>query len=263
MTTTHSVLHSWIVQYLELKTALGCQFRSERHVFRGLDRFLAEQGSDLTAQSFAGWCHRLHHLKSGVRRRHMRMVRNLCLWRSRTEPGCFVPDRDLFPTPRQPVRPHIFSDAEIVRLPQVAAALKPGTGSPLRAEVFHLAIVLLCTTGLRRGELLRLTVGDYDATTRTLLVRDSKFHKSRHLPLSASTAQALEGHLRQCRRRGLPVTAERCLIGHGDGCGYSAGGFGQTMRGLFQQAAIRTPDGRRPRLHDTRHAFAVNALWRW
>ncbi len=45
--------------------------------------------------------------------------------------------------------------------------------------------------------------------------------------------------------------------------GYSAGGFGQAMRGLFQQAGIRTPDGRRPRLHDTRHAFAVNALWRW
>lgn len=261
--TSHSALYPWITRYLEMKAALGCQCQNEHYVLRMLDRFLAEQRADLTAQSFMRWCQSQCHLKSGVRRERMRIARNLCLYRRRTEPDCFVPARDLFPVAHQPVRPYIFTDTDIVRLLQAATALQPGASSPMRAEVFRLAIILLYTTGLRRGELVRLTIGDYDATTQTLLVRTSKFHKSRYLPLSASTAQALAAYLQRRHRRRLPVTDETFLIAHGDGQGYSGEGVAQTLRKLVQRADIRTPEGRRPRVHDMRHAFAVNALWRW
>jgi integrase len=256
-------LYPWITRYLELKTALGRQYRNERYVFRTLDRFLAEQGSDLSAHSFACWCDHQHHLKSGVRRYRMRIVRNLCLYRQRTEPACFVPDRDLFPVCHQPVRPYLFTDADIVRLWQTAALLRASACSPLRVEVLRLAILLLYTTGLRRNELVRLTCSDYDLATQTLLVRASKFHKSRYLPLSLTTAQALEGYLQLRRRRRLPVTAETCLVGKADGQGYSAAAVSHTLHELFQLADIHTPEGRWPRVHDMRHAFAVNALWRW
>ena len=64
--------------------------------------------------------------------------------------------------------------------------------SPLRPENLRLATVVLSTTGLRRGELTRLTVGDYDPPQRTLAIRESKFHKSRLVPLSADTAREIE-----------------------------------------------------------------------
>ena len=54
-----------------------------------------------------------------------------------------------------------------------------GAGNPLGARVYRLAVVILYTAGLRRGELLRLRIGDYDPSRRTLLVRRSKFRKSR------------------------------------------------------------------------------------
>jgi hypothetical protein len=63
----------------------------------------------------------------------------------------------------------------------------------LRRETFRLAIVLLYTSGLRRGELVRLTVGDYDPHEQTLLIRASKFHKSRRLPLSRSELAPPDG----------------------------------------------------------------------
>jgi len=263
MTAASSVLAPWIERYLALKIALGCQGDGERYILLRLDRYLAEHGGDLTAYRFAQWCHQLSHLKSGVRREQMRIVRNLCLYRQRFEPSCFVPDRESFPAAHQPVRPHIFTDAEIVSLLQTAAGLAPGRSSPLRAETFRLAIILLYTTGLRRQELVRLTLGDYDDGTQTLLVRASKFHKSRELPLSLSTAQALEGYLEHCQQLQLPMSDSTALISHHQGQHYCGGGFAHTLRALFRQAAIRTVDGRYPRVHDTRHSFAVNALWRW
>ncbi len=263
MAAAASVLAPWIERYLALKIALGCRGDGERYILLRLDRYLAEHGGDLTAYRFAHWCQQLRYLKSGVRRAHMRIVRNLCLYRQRFEPACFVPDHDAFPALHQPVRPHIFTDAEIIRLLQAAATLAPGQRSPLRAEAFHLAIILLYTTGLRRQELVRLTLGDYDARTQTLLVRASKFHKSRELPLSLSTAQALEGYLEHCQQQQLPMSDTTALISHHQGQPYCGGGFAHTLRALFQQAAIRTVDGRYPRVHDTRHSFAVNALWRW
>ena len=118
---------------------------------------------------------------------------------------------------------------------------------------------------MRRGELTRLTVGDYDPPQRTLAIRESKFHKSRLVPLSADTAREIE-HLIETRdRRRLPARAETPLLWHR--CpptgGYSGGSFGQAMRALFRRAGVRTATGHLPRTHDFRHAFAVNALLRW
>jgi integrase len=260
-----SVLGPTITRYLALKQALGRGYAVERVVFQRLDAFLAAAASDLTPDTFAGWCHSFAHLASGVRRNWMRIVRNLGLYRRRTDPTCFLPDPSQFPPPHQPVQPHIFTDAEILRLLRAADALGPTPAAPLRPQAFRLALVLLYTTGLRRGELLRLTLGDYDCREGTLLVRASKFHKSRLLPLSTEGVREIEGYLAAHRARQLPLSAERPLLWNRfrGGQGYTEGGFGQGIRALLRATGIRTAAGRLPRVHDFRHAFAVHALLRW
>ena len=255
MTTFSSGLSASIRSYLTLKRALGRQYAAEEWVLGHLDRFLAARGVDLVAETFASWCLTLQHLASGTRRARMRIVRNLCLYRRRGEPGCFVPDERLFPPVHQAIRPHIFADSEIVDLLAVARTLTRSFKSPLRPENMRLAIVVLSTTGLRRGELMRLAVGDYDPPQRTLAIRESKFHKSRLVPLSADTAREIE-HLIETRgRRRLPAGAETPFLWHR--CpspgGYSGGSFSQAMRALFRRAGIRTATGHLPRTHDFRH----------
>jgi integrase len=265
MTAFRSVLAATIRSYLTLKRALGRQYSNEEHVLAHLDRFLVARRVDLVAETFAAWCLTLQHLASVTRRGRMRVVRNLCLYRRRGEPGCFVPDERLFPRLHQAIRPHIFTDNEIVQLLAAARTLARTSNSPLGPENMRLAIVLLATTGLRRGELTRLTVGDYDPPQRTLAIRESKFHKSRLVPVSADTARELE-HLIQIRgRRRLPTEADSPLLWHRspDNGGYSGGGLGGAMRALFRRAGIRTATGHLPRTHDFRHGFAVNALLRW
>ena len=204
MTTFSSGLSASIRSYLTLKRALGRQYAAEEWVLGHLDRFLAVRGVDLVAETFASWCLTLQHLASGTRRARMRIVRNLCLYRRRGEPGCFVPDERLFPPVHQAIRPHIFTDSELVHLLAAARTLTRSPNSPLRPENVRLATVVLSTTGLRRGELTRLTVGDYDPPQRTLAIRESKFHKSRLVPLSADTAREIEHTDRDPRPAATP-----------------------------------------------------------
>jgi len=260
-----SVLSSTITSYLRLKRALGRQYAAQERVLAHLDRFLATRHADLTAETFADWCLTLQHLASGNRRAHMREVRNLCLYRRRRAPACFVPDERLFPPVHQVIRPHIFSDGQVAQLLAVTRTVARTSNSPLCPENMRLAVVLLYTTGLRRGELTRLTVGDYDPREGTVMIRASKFHKSRLIPLSGDAAREINCVLDIRRRQRLPAEAESPLLWHGiqRTGGYSGGGLGCALRALFRRAAIRSASGQLPRTHDFRHGFAVTALLRW
>jgi integrase len=263
-----SVLDSVITRYVALKTALGRRYTLERRTLEGLDAFLRVDGdptADLTPERFTRWTQTLQHLTPTVRRSRLRIVRNLCLYRRRTEPTCFVPDPAGFPAPHQARTPYIFTLAEIARLLQATQTLTAPRHAPLRPQVFRLGLILLYTAGLRRGELLRLTVGDYDPDEHVLLIRASKFHKSRTVPLSPDARHALDDYLRACRRRHGALPADTPLIAPGapPRRPYTGEGFGETVRHLLRQTGIRTADGRLPRVHDLRHTFAVHALLRW
>lgn len=148
---------------------------------------------------------------------------------------------------------------------EACGSLRPAPCSPLRSETCRLALVLFYTTGMRRGELVRLTVGDYDPRERTLLVLESKFHKSRILPLSVGGTAEVERYLASRRARRLAVDATEPLLsntygGHGP---YTGPGMGSAMKTLMRSADIRTVNGNLPRVHDFRHTFAVHALLRW
>lgn len=256
-----------IARYVEHKQDLGRCYESQRHRLLQLDRFLATRDdSDLTAESFAAWCSSTEHLTAGGRRMHMLLVRQFCLYRRRTEPSCFVPDASQFPRPQPRRSPHVFSEDEISRLLRATDSLRPWGASPLYRQVARVALVLLYTSGLRRGEVVRLTLGDYDAVEHVLRVSDSKFHKSRLIPLSKDAAAELERYLVDRRRPEYPSGADAPLLIHRHGSrvtAYSGGGLRVLLRQLFRIADVRTAAGHLPRIHDLRFTFAFHALLRW
>jgi len=258
-----------ISRYLALKKALGRKYINETNILRHLDQFLVrdkQHVSPLTAASFSAWCLTFAHLSPTVKRSWMRVARNLCLYICRSDPTCFVPDPSLFPAKHTAVRPHIFTELEIVRVLARVAKLARRGNSPLCPEVFRLAIVLLYTAGLRRGELVRLTLSDYDAAEKTLWIRPSKFCKSRLIALSNDAARELEAYL--CARRRLQKAPQgpnaRILVtGHHGRRTYSGESLANRLRVIFREAGVRTTLGRVARIHDLRHTFAVHTLSRW
>jgi integrase len=123
----------------------------------------------------------------------------------------------------------------------------------------------LFTTGIRRGELLGLTLGDYDRRESTLQIRETKFYKSRLLPINSGIAEEIDRCLRARAQRKLPVSANAALIWNASGGGraYCGTSLQRALRPLLRQCSILTAEGRLPRIHDFRHSFAVNALLRW
>lgn len=255
-----------IERYVSLKRALGRGFDTPRYLLGQLDRFLFARGArDLTAATFAAWTSSIEDLMASGRRQRMRVVYHLCLFRRQYEPTCFVPDPSQFPPSPPRPRPHIFSEAEIIKLLRTAETLEPNAPSPLHRQVARLGLVLLYTTGLRRGELVRLALGDYDTTERALLVRETKFHKTRLVPLSADAALEIEHFLQDRMRPGFPRNPDAPLLltRHGGLTAHTGAGFGTLMRKLFRRASVRNREGRSPRVHDLRFTFAVHALLRW
>jgi integrase/recombinase XerD len=110
-----------------------------------------------------------------------------------------------------------------------------------------------------------LSLEDYDAAARTILIRASKFHKSRLLPVPEDVATEVERFLklRATVRPALPASGPLVWNPYCGGRTYSSTQLTKNLHMVMQRAGIQKPDGRFPRIHDFRFSFAVNALVRW
>jgi len=256
------------VRYLAHKRALGHRCRQEAWLLGGIRRHLKTFGqSDLDAVGYDRWLHSVSDRHANTRRKYQEILRNFCLYRRRRELDCFVPSLDGFAKPQPYVTPIILEPEQVGRLLVVASLLPATSASPLRAPALRLAIVLLYTCGLRVGELLRLKLGDLEEAGIVLRIRESKFRKSRLVPLSPSTAKEVQEYLRRRQAafgaRSSSSSPLLCNRHGGHLHHYSHPGMQAAIGRLLDTAGIRDEQGRRPRVHDLRHSFAVQALIRW
>jgi integrase len=181
------------------------------------------------------------------------------------EPRTEVPDESVFgPVPGR-VAPHVYRENEIIELLAAARGLSP-PGS-LRPSTYETLFGLIASAGLRVSEALALRDRDVDLAAGTLTVRQTKFAKSRQLPLHPSTVAALARY-RALRRRRAPSSAEmRFFVGtRGRRLGQPLGN--RQVHRVFNE--IRNELGwlnrgahDAPRIHDLRHAFAVRRVMLW
>ncbi len=254
-----------VAAYLAHWRALGRQYRQQEWLLRTVVRDLQAIGhDDITESSFSAWFDSRRHLHPNTRGNCAQMLRHFCLHRRRTDPGCFVPPPELACRAQPYVTPVILSERHVARMLATAAALEPSPNSPLRPAAMRMAVALLYTTGLRVGELQRLALGDVQDGGAVLHVRASKFHKSRLLPLSASTRAELLAYLDRRAQAGFdtgPAAPLLCTRARGSTTAYSISGLQQGLNRLLRGAC--GPGDQRPRVHDLRHTFTVQALARW
>jgi len=256
---------SAVSAFLRSQRALGRLYHAEEYALSRLRRFLVQaRAEDLTRSLFDAWRQSSTHLSISSRLRWERIVHKFCRHRRRTELRCFVPDPHSFVRLKPYPLPTILSRSQVAQLLSACSPRRRRSRpSRLHGQIMRCAVVLLYTAGLRRGELVRLTLSDVDASAGVLRIRDSKFHKSRWVPLSQSATREVRRYLRVRRRAGFERHPEAPLFCTLAGDAYGGVAFRSRFLALCLAAGVRRSDGRCPRLHDMRHSFAVGALLRW
>ena len=159
--------------------------------------------------------------------------------------------------------PYLYRDAEVAALIAAARALSGSTG--LRPLTHATMLALLSVTGMRVSEVVNLDRDDVDLAGGVLSVRNSKFGKSRYLPMHASTTRALRRYARR-RDRLCPHPLVPAFFLAERGTRITEWTLRRTFAKLSKQVRLRAPStshGTGPRLHDLRHRFAVNTLLGW
>lgn len=189
-----------------------------------------------------------------ARERRLRTVARFAKYVRTEDPRHQVPPTHVFAHNHVRPLPRIYSTEEIRRLLEAASRLTP-TGS-LRPHTYTTLFGLLAATGLRVSEALALRLDDL--TRDGLLIRETKFHKSRLVPMHPTTQAALERYLDQ--RCHLAGRSDHIFISlRGNGLAYPA--VRKTFLQLARDVALPPrPANRKPRIHEFRHTFAVRVL---
>ena len=240
-----------IQAYLALRRAAGFAMLNAEHLLGSFAAFATERReAHIHAQTAIDWA----ALGPTVAQRDARLkavcrfVRHARVEDARHE----MPPAHHFGARKTRRPPHIYSAGEIARLIEYALRLRPEGG--LRPRTYATLIALLSVTGLRISEALKLTVAD--VTPDGLLIRETKFRKTRLTPLHDTTVVGLKRYL--ARRQALSEAAPVFADARGLPLRYIA--VKETFDRLVVRAGVAPASRRRPRLHDLRHTFAVRAL---
>lgn len=261
-----SALHDALTQYVALRRALGTKLQEPARTLGHFVDFLEREGSEFVTSELAlRWAMEPKLVQRATWARRLGMVRRFASWLSTVDPRTEVPPRRLLAVRRRRNKPHIFSEQEILRLMDEAAGLTSPTG--LRAKTYVTLIGLLSATGLRPGEALALDMADVDLKSGILAIRETKFGKSRFVPVEDSTRAALGRYAKQrdelCSRR-----ATKAFLVSERGERLQSCTARRTFARMSRTIGLRPSTGSRrigrgPRLQDFRHSFATRRLIEW
>jgi integrase/recombinase XerD len=244
-------------QYLQVRRALGFKLHDHGNMLADFVAYLDRaEASTLTTELALAWATQSVGVQPYRHRVRLSIVRGFARYLHALDPAHEVPASGLLAYRPRYSLPRQYSDEQITALIAAAGSLDV----PLRAASYSTLFGLLAVTGLRVGEALRLDRDDVELDRGLLVVRNTKFGKSRTLPLAASTVQALECYrLKRDHLCPQPTDPAFLLTTTGTRIIYSS------ARRMFIRLAGEV--GLEPRagntharIHDLRHSWAIATL---
>jgi integrase/recombinase XerD len=257
-----------LTRLLASKRAAGYHYRDEARALGVLDRFLGPRLSPddpvITLEIARAFVARRGQESETTREHRASLLRVVTRFLALEDPRTAVPGPRWCGIHRRPFVPRVLSLEEAQRFLRACDDLPSCPLSPARGPVLGALLVLLFLAGLRAGEGLRLRDRDVDLAEAVVHVRDTKFGKSRVVPLAAD----LTARLRQCRAHVVRQFGDRGadapFFPAPSHDAYSLTALRAAFHHVLRLAGIpRRREGRSLRLHDLRHSFAVSRLTLW
>ena len=253
-----------VQQYVDLKQAMGSRFHAESVILKAFckamkDVPLCEVKGERVMAYIAGTGHvtRFWHRKLEALRGFYRFA----IARGYTQ-SYPLPER--LPRPACVFTPYIYTAEELNRLVNTAERCVTGR-TKLQAPTFRTILLLLYGAGLRISEALCLTPQDVDLSSSLLTIQESKFYRTRLVPIGPRLTSSLASYDKQRSEWDIPRDTITSFFVTRHGHPVKRSLVENTFCRLRQLANVQRHDGSRyqPRLHDLRHTFAVHRLVAW
>lgn len=255
-----TVFSSAVTDYLQTRRAMGYKLAEDGRLLHQFAAYLVSVHAEhLTLVHALSWATQPQDAAATWHAVRLGTVRSFAKYLSALDPATEVPPVGLLPEPSHRVVPYIYSDDDLSRILHEAGRLTPEH----RADTYQTLISLVFVTGMRVGEAVRLDNSDVDLDEGILTIRDTKFGKSRQVPVHPSTVEALLGY---ARRRDLrrPRPKSPSFFTSSIGTRLLRDNISTVFPRLVAAVGLTSPTGRRrARLHDARHTFAVRTVIGW
>lgn len=248
-------------RFVSVNRKMGFSFDEQARIIGRFDIYVAEKGhlGPLTQELALSFATANPGASRGMIADRYQVIRHFSNFLSLTHPD--TPQLDpkaVGPKPRRPAA-HVLSQENLTRI--LSAALSICSRDPMRGLTLYTTIGLAASTGMRIGEVCGLDLVDLDSSSKTLLIRKTKFDKDRLVPLHETTMVKLKQYI---ERRNVALPHCRCpaLFLHVTGRRLSEDRLGKWFRTLRSHAGLS--EGTEPfTFHSLRHTFAVNRLMAW
>jgi integrase/recombinase XerD len=254
-----SDLHEILDDYLATRHAMWYKLQhADRRLLEFVESVLAQGSNSITTKLALEWATKPAGASPRWWAARLGIVRQFALYAQSFDPRTEVPPHRLMPRSSRRLTPYIYSKEVIDKLLEAARA-QP---DPLSASTDTTLLGLIAVTGMRVGEAIRLDRHDLDHDRGLLVVRGTKFGKSREIPLHPSAVEAL-GRYARSRDRLLPIQYSSRLFLSRKGKPLIYANIHRRFHHLIDRTGLANHSPRRPRIHDLRHTFAVRTLIGW
>jgi integrase len=244
-----------VERYIALRRSLGFKLRKSSRHLQCFARFATERGeTNVRVATAVAWAATAP--TPDTRHRRLGDVVRFARFLRAEDTAHEIPPTNLFAAPKSRPVPYIYTPDELVRILETAGQLRRQKPNPMRAQMYVMLFGLIAATGLRVSEALNLTFDDL-LPGGVLQIRDTKFGKSRLVPLHRSVIDALNRYL-DLRRRFAGSADHLFLSIKGRALSHEMANY--TFRRILRLANIAPGRVRRPRIHDLRHGFATRVL---
>lgn len=262
--TTFPTMQSLVQMYLQERRSAGFALEVPGKVLMGFARFSDQRRhhGPITEQLILDWvqgCAKRATPFTWARR--LQTIRPFTRFCSRLDRTTYIPEQSFFGRAKRRLTPHVYTDLEIADLLRAAGELAPA--GTLRPETYKTLFGLIVATGLRLSEALKLQFADLDFVRGVLTVRQTKFAKSRLVPLHPSVTVALSNYA-LVRQNAIPTALNSYFFVGSSGTALPK----STVHTVFQRLRKRLGWMARgshlfPRIHDLRHTFICRRVQLW
>jgi integrase len=251
-----------VQDYLAYRRGLGFKLKGAGQVLLRFAEYADRNGhrGALTIELVLRWVRLPADASAVYLATRLQALRGFAKYRAIFDPDTEVPPSNLLVARYRRPTPYIYTEDEIAALMAAARQLPPQTS--LRPHTYATLFGLLACTGLRVSEALNLIRSDVDWHQGLLTIRQTKFRKSRLVPLHPSATDMLKDYA-QLRDRFHPAAATEAFFITFRGTPLQLPTVGGVFGHLRKQLDWSARAGRRPRVHDLRHTFACRRLIRW